>query len=213
MSTFRKQSCKCAICDNESEVTVLTSTNSFGSPDLDLRPAEMKRSTMWLWVQKCPYCGYVHSMISSPLSVTKEFLSSEEYLSCEGIQFKRELADIFYKHYMVLMHCGRSYDAYSALLHAAWACDDANDKENASLLRSKMVDLFDTLPVSWKKNINWLAQLADVMRRCGKFDELIERFADFNSNDDIVNQVVAFQIELAQNKDTGVYRVSDAVKK
>lgn len=37
---------KCAVCGKESEQITLASTNTFGSPDLDLRPPEMKRSTM-----------------------------------------------------------------------------------------------------------------------------------------------------------------------
>ena len=37
---------KCSVCAQESEQTVLASTNTFGGgPDLDLRPAEMMRST------------------------------------------------------------------------------------------------------------------------------------------------------------------------
>ena len=47
----------CAVCGAMHEYRILTSTNAFGSPDLDLRPPMMKRGTMHLWVQECPSCS------------------------------------------------------------------------------------------------------------------------------------------------------------
>ena len=39
----------CPICEHEFEIYQLASTNQMGSPDLDLRPPEMARSTMDTW--------------------------------------------------------------------------------------------------------------------------------------------------------------------
>jgi len=58
MTTFDELPVTCAVCGTTSVHPILMSTNSFGSPDLDLRPAEMQRSTVWMWVQRCPQCGY-----------------------------------------------------------------------------------------------------------------------------------------------------------
>ncbi len=69
MSTFREFKKKCTICGTESKFNIITSTNSFGSPDLDLRPPEMRRSTMWLWIQRCPCCNYVNYDVESISSV------------------------------------------------------------------------------------------------------------------------------------------------
>ncbi|MBR4908658.1 MAG: hypothetical protein IKZ43_06585 [Acidaminococcaceae bacterium] len=46
MTTMFRQKYKCAVCGAEQEFYGIASTNSFGSPDLDLRPPEMQRSTM-----------------------------------------------------------------------------------------------------------------------------------------------------------------------
>ena len=82
MSTIGLMNKVCAVCGKESEYSVLNSTNTFGSPDLDLRPPEMRRSTMHIWIQECPFCGYISKDVTDETSVTKELLSSERYLKC-----------------------------------------------------------------------------------------------------------------------------------
>jgi len=54
MTTLFPQKETCFVCGNTSEHTVIGSTNAFGSPDLDLRPPEMQRSTITHRVQRCP---------------------------------------------------------------------------------------------------------------------------------------------------------------
>ena len=92
-----REKSKCAICKAVNEYSVITSTNTFGGgPDLDLRPAEMQRSTMGAWVQVCPNCGYVSANISDKHHVTKTWLQSENYLTCDGIACAPDRAKAFY---------------------------------------------------------------------------------------------------------------------
>ena len=49
----------CFVCGAKSKHMDLASSNSYGSPDLDLRRPGMIRYTMGQWVQECPDCGYV----------------------------------------------------------------------------------------------------------------------------------------------------------
>lgn len=65
----------CGVCGGISEQTGLQSTNAFGSPDLDLRPPEMERSTMCYWVQTCPQCGYCASDIAEKLQRSSGLLN------------------------------------------------------------------------------------------------------------------------------------------
>ncbi len=58
---------KCQVCGKTSMHPVLMSTNSFGYPDLDLRPAPMQRDTMDTWLDECPHCGYVASSLEIKL--------------------------------------------------------------------------------------------------------------------------------------------------
>ena len=125
MSTFFEETKCCVICNKLSEQTQIGSTNSFGSCDLDLRPPEMQRSTMCHWIEVCPYCGYVANNISMELDESDakkqkrfgklfthkannnndflDWLSSEEYKDCNGIQFKSLLAKNFYQHHLILI--------------------------------------------------------------------------------------------------------------
>jgi hypothetical protein len=57
MTTLYREKSRCAVCGIATEYTSIGSTNAFGSPDLDTRPPEMQRSTIFAWVQRCPECG------------------------------------------------------------------------------------------------------------------------------------------------------------
>ena len=101
MTTARDFDKKCAVCTKTSPQTVLMSTSTFGYPDLDLRPSEMHRSSMFAWLQECPHCGYVAVDIEDELGVSSELLKSDGYLTCEGNEFESDLSKRFYRHYLI----------------------------------------------------------------------------------------------------------------
>ena len=49
---------RCALCGAQSRQSVLSSTSTFGPPDLDLRPSGPARWALQFRVQCCPRCGY-----------------------------------------------------------------------------------------------------------------------------------------------------------
>src|SRR5688572_15998771 len=49
---------RCAVCGEPARVVELTSTSSFGPPDLDLRPQGPARWALALEIQRCGACGY-----------------------------------------------------------------------------------------------------------------------------------------------------------
>ncbi|MBU06018.1 MAG: hypothetical protein CL877_08750 [Dehalococcoidales bacterium] len=53
MTTIRDEEQICAMCGAKSTHRGIMSTNAFGSPDLDLRPPEMERSTMGSILRGC----------------------------------------------------------------------------------------------------------------------------------------------------------------
>ena len=97
MTTMMKVEEKCSVCGKISSFSVLSSSNSMGSPDLDLRPAPMYRYTINLWIHECPDCGYVAHDLSEEAPVPHEWLKTEEYRGCDGISFVSGLAEMFYK--------------------------------------------------------------------------------------------------------------------
>ena len=213
MTTVFKQTGRCFVCGAENEYCVVASTNSFGSPDLDTRPPEMKRSTMDYWVQTCPVCGYAAVDVADDTAVGRDFLETESYQSCDGIPFVSGLAAAFYRHYLIQAADGRKEDAFFALLHAAWACDDAEDFACASRMRELAVGVADDLLVfgvlDWKDNLRLIR--ADLLRRTSRFDELLDQYAMADYHDELMNSILHYQKELAREKCTECRTVEDAV--
>ncbi len=213
MSTFENRMITCAICGTETEFHVVTSTNTFGSPDLDLRPPEMKRSTMDLWVQECPNCGYVSKSVSDKCDIEEAFLKSKEYRSCDKIWFSSNLARRFYRQYMINARTGNPEDAFYAMIHAAWACDDNKDKKNAIFCRKIAVSrgekLMETCQGEDRDTI--FVTISDLLRRSRQFNRLIKEYSGRELDEDLLNTIISFEIERARNKDCTCYTVEDAV--
>lgn len=133
MTTMANTPFQCSVCGGTTSFQTIMSTNAIGSPDLDLRPPEMQRSTMSAWVQTCPHCGYASTSIDRPTSVTKAWLSSSEYASVADVSDGTEktplpvLAKEFYMSSKCYLADGSLDDAVTDLICAAWACDDAGE--------------------------------------------------------------------------------------
>ena len=228
MTTMFRKTYACAVCGAEKEFYGIASTNSFGSPDLDLRPPEMQRSTMRHWVQKCPKCGYVSGSISDdPGNVTKKWMKSKEYTHSDGITFRSGLADRFYKFHKICLLNEKTEEAFFALLHAAWACDDSEDEENAARCRKAAIPLLDKViegiaageehpeeddcEDDSEKKDNLLLMKTDLLRRSGQFETLLSEYASVSFTNGIMNKVLAFQLARAAEKDTACHTVEEAV--
>lgn len=206
MTMIKNFDIKCAMCDHTSSQRVLMSTNSWGYADLDFRPAEMQRSTMGVWVMECPNCGYVASYLDKETELSEDFIKSEEYKTCGGIGFESELAQRFYRKYLISAELDMPYIAFLDILHCAWACDDEKDTENARLARKIASDLADILIKSEHEDkITIVLIRADLLRRSGEFERLISEYESVTLNEDIPNRAIRFHIEKAMDKDDGCY--------
>lgn len=153
----------CGVCGAEFETRNLLSSSALGSPDLDSRPPEMYRSTMNSWIKVCPQCGYVHSKIEKPAKELADFISSKEYVECEGTSLKTESAKNFYRYALILLRQNDKKGASDVFLWAAWASDDEEDTDGAIICRKKAIEYWDTED----KGIKHLLVKADILRRCG----------------------------------------------
>ena len=207
MSTFITIETMCGICKTKFQTSEICSTNSFGSPDLDLRPPQMKRSTMPCWVKVCPNCGFARSTVEGNFKHLEYLIHSKEYKTCEGNRFKGQLSEHFYKQALVAIEEGEILTACSAFLHAAWAADDVKDVKGAIICRCKALDLYETF--DYKKDENQYVQRADLLRRTGRFEQLIDEYSLFKSSNELINKIVAFQLDRAKEKDYSCYTVSD----
>ncbi|MBR2871303.1 MAG: hypothetical protein IKB98_08020 [Clostridia bacterium] len=199
---------KCSVCGKKSEQSFLTSTNQFGSPDLDFRPAQMARSTMLMWLQECPNCGFVAKKLSDKTKITKEFLLDKQYLYCDNRNFISELAEMFYRHYLISIFNNENEAAFYSLLHAAWASDDSEDNDNAIYCRKKAIIQLSKF-VDEEKKEELMVVCADLLRRSGQFDLLVTEYQGKNFSSELFNKIITFQIEKAKEKDTTCYTIND----
>ena len=178
---------------------------------MDLRPSEMKRSSMFTWLQECPHCGYITVDIEDEPDVPADFLKNDDYLTCEGYEFKYNLAKRFYRHSLISKAEGDCRSQFFSLLHCAWACDDAEDDIAVEMrkLALKSVDKFNLIS-SEKDNLKLIK--ADLLRRSLQFDEVIHEFKDITFEDELKDNVIAFQLELAAKKDSTCYTIEDIPK-
>ena len=135
MTMISQELAKCAVCGKGNEVSIMTSTCHFGACDLDTRPPAMFRFTIFL--QKCSHCGYVNYDITEGNSSTKEFLDTDMYKTCDGINPASEEAKEYIQYALIQAHNkvetiwnaaeteSSQEDVFWGFLNAAWACDDA----------------------------------------------------------------------------------------
>ena len=213
MTIIRDFEKKCSVCGRTSMQPVLSSTNSWGYPDIDLRPPEMQRSTMDTWLEECPHCGYVASNLENKLEVPADLLKTDEYLTCEGKSFKSELSERFYRHYLISKAENDYESDFLSLLHCAWTCDD-NDDALAVEIRKMALKSLQKIEAQEYDEKNALILIeANLLRRSLQFDEVIKKFKDLILEDKTQNDIITFQIELSMNKDSDCHTVGEVIKK
>lgn len=239
MTTFDSEELICILCGYCGEFDDLTSYTTFESSDLDSRPGEMLRSTMCLWIQRCPSCGYCARNISvlepekpvcpeflyltndwngsqkTDVDIVRCLLMSPEYKKLSDVYGEREpqLAFDFYCGSLINELCGDYEGAHSYSMNAAWVCDDAANAD-ARAFRERAAKLllkkFENEPDRIYGNDDLV--LIDLFRRLGRFDEAMEICVKgFRQNiEETAFTILAFQRKLILSEDTGCHKVSEA---
>lgn len=213
MTIIRNLEIECSVCGKKSTHPVLSSTNSFGSPDLDFRPPGMSRSTMNTWIFECPHCGYVSSRLNEKPEIASGFLKTDKYINCDGFEFKKDLAERFFKGYLIADEEKNTKKSYFNLLYCIWVCDDAEDIENARKIRKLSIEYLDELiEIGSEEKNDFVLMKADLLRRSGEFDRLIEEYNDIIMEEQIYNIIITFQIIKARQRDDACYTLDDVKK-
>ena len=203
----------CAVCGETSSQPVISSTSTLDYPDLDLRPAEMQRSSMFAWLHECPHCGYVAYNLENELEVSANLLKTDDYLTCEDHDFKSDLSRMFYRHYLISKAENDYGSEFLSVLHCAWTCDDNDDELAVEMRKIALESLDKIVPETEGEKNNLLIKKADLLRRTQQFDRVIKEFKDLILEDKLQNDVITFQIELAMKKDADCHTVKEVVKK
>jgi hypothetical protein len=194
----------------------ISSTNAFGSADLDTRPPEMQRSTISSWVQKCPECGYCAREIDKAPAMAGGVVASPGYQNQLHCPDYPELANAFVCFRIVSEGAGRLLDAAWASIHAAWPCDDAAKVEAATKCRNEAVRLIQAL----HEQGGFLAEqggadeaiLADLVRRPGRFEEAVDVVdrSMATTEQGLIRAVLLYQKGLISKGDAAVHRIEEA---
>ena len=218
-TTVSDQEVTCAVCGETSTFPVLNSTNSMGYADLDTRPPEMQRSTMPMWVQRCPGCGYCSSDISYADKGVKEIVESDEYQTQLSDPAFPELADTFLCKAIIdeaqESHSLAGWDC----LHAAWVCDDAGS-ESASTCRLRAIGFFQTGMEEQQEIFEdpepgaVYAFLADILRRAGAFDRARDacQAGLEEEPEGMTADLINFQLALINNSDSACHTLEEVLQ-
>lgn len=217
MTTLTFNSRVCRMCSAKSTYEEISSTNQFGSVDLDLRPPEMMRSTMRLWVQECTNCEYIYETVDKgQLSRTQfeELKQRSRWLDIATFSSNLQICNRFAKYALILESENQSPSKISQqFLRAAWDADDELKDDVAKVMRTEaaiyLAKASEELgPVDERNNRNFL--LLDILRRSGRFDECIRIIAQlkFEKFEGILKSLLHFQASLVADRDMRAHELS-----
>lgn len=217
MTTINQEEVRCAVCGAAQTVMELGSTNSFGSMDLDTRPPEMQRSTMEYWVHQCGECGYVAPELGAAADGAGRIVASADYRSELERRDRARLANRFVCRALLEEAAGDLASAAWRRLHAAWACDDEEQAEEARVQRLAGLGLFERARESGEQAMKSLVGgdevlLADIARRTGEFERALAYCAEGLALPEVpafVTSLLMLEQQLVRARDTGCHSVAE----
>ncbi len=233
MTTLTRTHWSCPLCGTESAQTAVDRTNQLQPPDFDLRPGEMKRSTLPFLAWRCPGCGYVED---SGAAAWRPVMPGPDHSPprlddvlravVEGREYRRqlsaplpELANSLLCRALLDEEAGRAAAAGWWALRAAWVCDDAGQADAARGCRERALELWEAAEAAGEELLrgNGLAPrqlvLADVLRRAGSFErarECCHRALSGRPRDPI-RSLLEFELELITHEDVGAHSTGEVV--
>ncbi|HOB18050.1 MAG TPA: hypothetical protein PKK74_05080 [Candidatus Methanoculleus thermohydrogenotrophicum] len=216
MTRLRYLSSICAVCGETCRFSIPEAVVSIGSRDLDTRPAEPLRSTIYAWVKRCPSCGYCAPNPGKAQEGAAEVVKLPRYREqLDSRKFPR-VANTFLCWSIIQEDLGAQAQAAWASLHAAWACDDEGDDVPARICRKRAVNLMRR---AWEQGERLAPQagadealLVDLLRRAGRFREaraVAKEVIEQNPHP-LITEIMRFQIRLVAASDRGAHTVAEA---
>ena len=213
MTTLCRKIVRCSVCGTETEQTMVASTNALGSIDLDTRPPGGKRFTIHTWVQRCSGCGACADDLSKANACAREVVKKQNYLTQLKDSEFPELANSFICESKIYEYAGELEPAAWSLIHAAWACDDAESTSQAMDCRRRAATMLRKEVNAEKQPGESTVILIDLLRRGDELEEaaeVIEKSRE-SFSEEVFRQVADFQMELVQAGDLGCHTVAEAL--
>jgi hypothetical protein len=182
-----------------------------------MRPPEMKRSTIYHWIQQCSSCGYCSPNLSECSDNTKEIVNSKEYQNIIKNSEIPNMAASFLALSYENQHQHKYSDSAWRAIHAAWICDDENHREAAKHCRRKAISMIEKAHTRSQKIADQSgaseAITIDLMRRAGMFQAALELSENAKAKDidKKIKQVIEYEVGLIIEKDIDSHTISDAL--
>jgi tetratricopeptide (TPR) repeat protein len=219
MTTSMPVTVRCAVCGADSAQHVLSSTSTFGPPDLDLRPNGPARWALQFHVQRCPRCGYCAEQIGQRTRGARRIVSSVIYRDVLENARIPELARTYFCAALVAEAAEQRDASASHFLSAAWACDDSGATEQARICRDRAAEML-AAAIEWGDVPSQSPVVhgvrADMLRRAGRYADAIDALDAAHpteADDDGSTQaaaVLAYIRELAEAGDDEPHSVAEA---
>lgn len=209
MTTYDTQTLRCYCCGRTSEHSVLMSTNSFGSRDLDQRPPQMMRSTMASWLQECPSCGYVAADIKTGDAKVQSFVGTPAFQALCAASSPDPAVRRFMVRAVIETHNGDMESAFTHTLSAAWIADDRGRSSEAAALRLRAAAYIEGTAASLDTRL----VLLDVLRRASNWEAaeaLVDQLAAAKLEDPYA-AIVSFHRSKIERRDSCCYTIADAL--
>jgi len=216
MTHLRYLSTTCAVCGESCRFTIPEAAGSVGSRDLDTRPAEPLRSTIYAWVKRCPSCGYCAPDPGKAPKGAADVVKLPRYRwQLDARKFPR-IANTFLCWSIVQEDLAVPAQAAWGSLHAAWICDDEGEDVPARICRKRAADL---LRRAWEQGERLSplagtdeALLVDLLRRAGRLREARRVVAETleQNPQPIIADILRLQARLIAGSDRGPHTVAEA---
>ncbi len=218
MTSLYDEDVVCGVCGESSKQKVIGSTNTFGgSPDLDTRPPEMARSTIYYEIQRCPSCGYCSDEISECLPDAETIIASDGYHNILNNENLPNSASEFMAFSYLQQQCGEFAGAAWSAISAAWICDDYENEQESRRCRIQGLSMIKNAEANSQEFAEEpgaaQAVTIDIMRRAGMFEgamKLAKKSLQAGDMPGIIKDVIKFEMELIGSKDTGLHTVAEA---
>ncbi|MBZ0181773.1 MAG: DUF2225 domain-containing protein [Melioribacteraceae bacterium] len=228
MTTIIPQVVSCIICGTKNDIFNLASTNSFGSPDLDYRPAGMARYILIYEVQTCINCGFSASNISDDfkeylsknkieqkeqLKEIKKIIASEKYKILLQKEFFPDFSNSFLAASFIQEKLGNYNAAFHLAMKSAWMADDNGNINAAEYSRNKALKLLDKTTEDFVASTTKLLLKIELLRRIARFEEagrLINKGLIELQSDEQAIKLISYQNKLVIKKDTSIHTVDEA---
>jgi hypothetical protein len=212
MTIVRDQTVTCAICGHSQTASVLISTNTFGSADLDTRPPGHAGWALLRCIMRCDSCGYCAPNIGQVPEALRPGQIPRDPDGPVGPSVAQRWDSWSRVNETVRDHA----TAARAALCAAWASDDAQDAAASEHYRLRAAEQFRLAKAKSQSFAeNPIAEeliRADVLRRAGQFESALASLAHLpEPTPETLRSVASFERALLSRTDSSQYTIADAI--